>query len=89
MVLFGRTPCLLVMAMRPWMRMTSGPVVSIASSSCWVVLTVMVGPPAPPVVVARPRALTLAKPIGRVSEVEEDEPPLHLLVSDYDRGLPA
>ena len=25
--------------------------------------------------------------IGRFSEVEEDEPPLHLLVSDYDRYL--
>lgn len=26
-------------------------------------------------------------PIGRFSEVEEDEPPRHLLVSDYDRWL--
>ncbi|MGB0497738.1 MAG: D-lyxose/D-mannose family sugar isomerase, partial [Rubricella sp.] len=25
--------------------------------------------------------------IGRFSEIEEDEPPLHLLVSDYDRWL--
>ncbi|CUH79547.1 D-lyxose/D-mannose family sugar isomerase [Tropicibacter naphthalenivorans] len=28
-----------------------------------------------------------AKPIGRFATVEEDEPPLHLLVSDYDRLL--
>jgi D-lyxose ketol-isomerase len=27
------------------------------------------------------------EPIGRFSEVEEDEPPMHLLVSDYDRWL--
>jgi hypothetical protein len=27
------------------------------------------------------------EPIGRFAEVEEDEPPLHLLVSDYDRWL--
>jgi D-lyxose ketol-isomerase len=27
-------------------------------------------------------------PIGRFAEVEEDEPPTHLLVSDYDRWLP-
>ena len=26
-------------------------------------------------------------PIGRFAEIEEDEPPLHLLVSDYDRWL--
>ncbi|MCP4383880.1 MAG: D-lyxose/D-mannose family sugar isomerase [Hyphomicrobiales bacterium] len=26
-----------------------------------------------------------AEPIGRFAEIEEDEPPLHLLVSDYDR----
>lgn len=26
-------------------------------------------------------------PIGRFSRIEEDEPPLHLLVSDYDRWL--
>ncbi|PRX34946.1 hypothetical protein SAMN05216257_102580 [Meinhardsimonia xiamenensis] len=26
-------------------------------------------------------------PIGRFSEIEEDEPPIHLLVSDYDRWL--
>lgn len=29
------------------------------------------------------------EPIGRFAEVEEDEPPLHLLVSDYDRWLRA
>ena len=28
-----------------------------------------------------------AEPIGRFSEIEEDEEPLHLLVSDYDRWL--
>lgn len=28
-----------------------------------------------------------AEPIGRFSEIEEDEPPLHLLVSDYERWL--
>lgn len=28
-----------------------------------------------------------AQPIGRFAEIEEDEPPLHLLVSDYDRWL--
>jgi len=28
-----------------------------------------------------------AEPIGRFAEIEEDEPPLHLLVSDYDRYL--
>ncbi|MFT4149575.1 MAG: D-lyxose/D-mannose family sugar isomerase [Paracoccaceae bacterium] len=27
------------------------------------------------------------EPIGRFAEVEEDEPPLHLLVSDYERWL--
>ena len=27
------------------------------------------------------------EPIGRFSEIEEDEPPRHLLVSDYDRWL--
>ncbi len=27
------------------------------------------------------------EPIGRFAEIEEDEPPLHLLVSDYDRWL--
>ena len=26
-------------------------------------------------------------PIGRFSEIEEDEPPLHLLVSDYEKYL--
>ena len=26
-----------------------------------------------------------AEPIGRFAEIEEDEPPLHLLVSDYPR----
>ncbi len=26
-------------------------------------------------------------PIGRFSQIEEDEAPLHLLVSDYDRWL--
>lgn len=26
-------------------------------------------------------------PIGRFSDIEEDEPPMHLLVSDYDRWL--
>ncbi|SNS94524.1 D-lyxose/D-mannose family sugar isomerase [Antarctobacter heliothermus] len=29
------------------------------------------------------------EPIGRFSEIEEDEPPLHLLVSDYARWLSA
>jgi len=28
-----------------------------------------------------------AEPIGRFSSIEEDEPPVHLLVSDYDRWL--
>ena len=28
-----------------------------------------------------------AEPIGRFSTIEEDEPPLHLLVSDYDKWL--
>ena len=28
-----------------------------------------------------------AVPIGRFSSVEEDEPPLRLLVSDYDRWM--
>jgi len=28
-----------------------------------------------------------AEPIGRFAEIEEDEPPLHLLVSDYPRWL--
>ena len=28
-----------------------------------------------------------AEPVGRFSEIEEDEPPFHLLVSDYDRFL--
>ena len=28
-----------------------------------------------------------AEPIGRFAEIEEDEAPLHLLVSDYDRLL--
>ena len=28
------------------------------------------------------------QPIGRFAEIEEDEPPKHLLVSDYDRWLP-
>jgi D-lyxose ketol-isomerase len=28
-----------------------------------------------------------AEPLGRFSEIEEDEPPLHLLVSDYDKFL--
>lgn len=28
-------------------------------------------------------------PVGRFSDIEEDEPPLHLLVSDYDRFLAA
>lgn len=27
------------------------------------------------------------EPIGRFSEIEEDEPPIHLLVSDYDKWL--
>jgi D-lyxose ketol-isomerase len=27
------------------------------------------------------------KPIGRFSNIEEDEPPLHLLVSDYDSWI--
>lgn len=27
------------------------------------------------------------EPIGRFAEIEEDEPPLHLLVSDYDKWL--
>ena len=27
------------------------------------------------------------EPLGRFSEIEEDEPPLHLLVSDYDKFL--
>ena len=27
------------------------------------------------------------KPIGRFSNIEEDEAPLHLLVSDYDRWI--
>lgn len=30
-----------------------------------------------------------AKPIGRFAEIDEDEPPLHLLVSDYPRWLAA
>lgn len=30
-----------------------------------------------------------AEPVGRFAEIEEDEPPLHLLVSDYDRALSA
>jgi D-lyxose ketol-isomerase len=29
------------------------------------------------------------EPIGRFAEIEEDEPPLHLLVSDYPRWLSA
>lgn len=29
-----------------------------------------------------------AQPIGRFADIEEDEPPLHLLVSDYDAFLP-
>jgi len=33
MVLFGRTPCLLVMLMVPWTRMIIGPIVSIAVRS--------------------------------------------------------
>jgi D-lyxose ketol-isomerase len=28
-----------------------------------------------------------AEPVGRFAEIEEDEPPAHLLVSDYPRGL--
>ena len=28
-----------------------------------------------------------AEPVGRFSDIEEDEPPLRLLVSDYDRFL--
>jgi D-lyxose ketol-isomerase len=28
-----------------------------------------------------------ADPIGRFSQIEEDEPPLRLLVSDYDTWL--
>ncbi len=27
------------------------------------------------------------EPIGRFSDIEEDEPPLHLLVADYDRAI--
>ena len=27
------------------------------------------------------------EPIGRFATIEEDEPPLHLLVADYDRWL--
>ena len=27
------------------------------------------------------------QPIGRFSEIEEDEAPIHLLVSDYDKWL--
>jgi hypothetical protein len=46
-VLFGRTPCLLVMSMVPSTRMTSGPTVSMASSSSSVVSTVTVAPPTP------------------------------------------
>ena len=30
-----------------------------------------------------------ADPVGRFSDIEEDEPPLHLLVSDYGRVLAA
>ena len=28
-----------------------------------------------------------ADPVGRFAEIEEDEPPMHLLVSDYDSYL--
>ena len=28
-----------------------------------------------------------AKPIGRFAEIDEDEAPKHLLVSDYDKWL--
>ena len=28
-----------------------------------------------------------AEPIARFSDIEEDEPPVHLLVSDYDKWL--
>ena len=28
-----------------------------------------------------------AEPLGRFADIEEDEPPLHLLVSDYDKFL--
>ncbi|WP_256966904.1 hypothetical protein [Streptomyces caniscabiei] len=67
MVLFGRTPCLLVMSIVPWTRMTSGPVVSMYSRNCSVVVAVTVGPPAPPVVPFCPSASTAAKPVGDVS----------------------
>src|SRR5687767_9219263 len=64
-VLFGRTPCLLVMLMVPRTSITIAPMVSIAVSSSSVVSTTTVGPPAPPVVPFWPKALTLAKPSGR------------------------
>jgi D-lyxose ketol-isomerase len=27
------------------------------------------------------------QPVGRFAEIDEDEPPLHLLVSDYEKFL--
>src|SRR5688572_30705898 len=65
MVLFGRTPCLLVILIVPCTWITIGPAVSIAVSSSSVVSTTTVGPPAPPVVPFWPKALTAAKPSAR------------------------
>src|SRR3954464_15276646 len=64
MVLFGRTPCLLVIAIRPDTWITSGPTVSMWSRNCSLVVAVTTGPPAPPVVPFRPSAGTAAKPSG-------------------------
>src|SRR5690349_4587331 len=63
--LFGRTPCLLVIAIRPDTWMISGPTVSIASSSPSVVETVITGPPRPPDTPFWPRVFSAAKPSGR------------------------
>ena len=48
----------------PWTRMTYGPGRAMESRNCSVVVTVTVGPPAPPVVPFCPSALTAAKPLA-------------------------
>src|SRR5690349_1094699 len=46
----------------PLTRMTRGPAVAISARNCAAVVTVTVGPPAPPVVPLRPQAFTDAHP---------------------------
>src|SRR5688572_21194636 len=66
-VLFGRTPFLLSIWMRPCTWMTSFSRLSMAVSNWSVVETVTVRPPAPPVVPFCPNALSDANPVGAVS----------------------